>query len=77
MGEIPEHLLKRAQAAREAALAKKEGGGDEAAAPKDTGSAVATAERPAAGCTWTCRTTASSPSVRYRSSRCGVDMGRP
>ncbi len=49
MGEIPEHLLKRAQAAREAALAKSSGGGDESgAAPKDAGSSVATAERPAA-----------------------------
>ena len=48
MGEIPEHLLKRAQAAREAALAKKSGGGEEEAAPKDAGSSVATAERPAA-----------------------------
>lgn len=47
MGDIPEHLLKRAQAARDAALAKKEGGGAEEAAPKDTGAAVATAERPA------------------------------
>jgi len=48
MGEIPEHLLKRAQAAREAALAKKSGGGEEEAAPKEAGSSVATAERPAA-----------------------------
>jgi len=62
MGEIPEHLLKRAQAARDAALAKKEGGGDEAAAPKDTGSAVATAERPAATAEAT-RPAAPPPSV--------------
>ena len=51
MGEIPEHLLKRAQAAREAALAKKSGGGGEAgdeAGPKESGAAVATAEKPAA-----------------------------
>ncbi len=49
MGDIPEHLMKRAQAAREAALAKKSGGAEEGgAAPKDTGSSVATAERPAA-----------------------------
>ncbi|MEJ7764483.1 MAG: menaquinol-cytochrome c reductase cytochrome b subunit [Acidimicrobiales bacterium] len=49
MGEIPEHLLKRAQAAREAALAKKSGGGGEGdAAPKEAGTSVATAERPAA-----------------------------
>ena len=62
MGEIPEHLLKRAQAAREAALAKKEGGGPEEAAPKDTGSAVATAERPAATAEAT-RPAAPPPSV--------------
>ena len=62
MGEIPEHLLKRAQAARDAALAKKEGGGEEKAAPKDTGSAVATAERPAATAEAT-RPTAQPPSV--------------
>ncbi|MEO5680357.1 MAG: menaquinol-cytochrome c reductase cytochrome b subunit [Acidimicrobiales bacterium] len=48
MAEIPEHLLKRAQAARDAALAKSSGGGDEGAAPKESGSSVATAERPAA-----------------------------
>jgi len=49
MGEIPEHLLKRAQAAREAALAKKSGGDAEGdAAPKEAGTSVATAERPAA-----------------------------
>ncbi len=62
MGEIPEHLLKRAQAARDAALAKKEGGGAEAAAPTDTGSAVATAERPAATAEAT-RPAAPPPSV--------------
>ena len=62
MGDIPEHLLKRAQAAREAALAKKEGGGAEEAAPKDTGSAVATAERPAATAEAT-RPAAPPPSV--------------
>jgi menaquinol-cytochrome c reductase cytochrome b/c subunit len=51
MAEIPEHLLKRAQAAREAALAKKAGGAPTAegeAKPKEAGSSVATAERPAA-----------------------------
>jgi quinol-cytochrome oxidoreductase complex cytochrome b subunit len=49
MAEIPEHLLKRAQAAREAALAKKAGGGDAGGEkPKEAGSSVATAERPAA-----------------------------
>jgi quinol-cytochrome oxidoreductase complex cytochrome b subunit len=62
MGEIPEHLLKRAQAARDAALAKKEGGGAEDAAPKDSGSAVATAERPAATAEAT-RPAAPPPSV--------------
>ncbi len=49
MAEIPEHLLKRAQAAREAALAKKAGGAASADEPaKEAGSSVATAERPAA-----------------------------
>jgi menaquinol-cytochrome c reductase cytochrome b/c subunit len=49
MGEIPEHLLKRAQAAREAALAKKAGGGDAGGdKPKEAGASVATAEKPAA-----------------------------
>ncbi len=62
MADIPEHLLKRAQAAREAALAKKSGGGapDEEAKPKEAGSAVATAERPAAEAT---RPAAPPPSV--------------
>ena len=60
MADIPEHLLKRAQAAREAALAKKSGGGEEEAAPKDAGSSVATAERPAAEAT---RPAAPPPSV--------------
>ena len=65
MAEIPEHLLKRAQAAREAALAKKAGGGDAGAAEAeakqaDAGSSVATAERPAAEAT---RPAAPPPSV--------------
>ena len=61
MADIPEHLLKRAQAAREAALAKKSGGGgEEQAAPADAGSSVATAERPAAEAT---RPAAPPPSV--------------
>ena len=61
MAEIPEHLLKRAQAAREAALAKKSGdGGEEKAAPADAGSSVATAERPTAEAT---RPAAPPPSV--------------
>jgi quinol-cytochrome oxidoreductase complex cytochrome b subunit len=62
MAEIPEHLLKRAQAAREAALAKKAGGGagEGESAPSEGGSAVATAERPAAEAT---RPAAPPPSV--------------
>jgi menaquinol-cytochrome c reductase cytochrome b/c subunit len=62
MAEIPEHLLKRAQAARDAALAKKSGGGaaEGGSAPKEAGSSVATAERPAAEAT---RPAAPPPSV--------------
>ena len=49
MAEIPEHLLKRAQAAREAALAKKAGGGDAGGdKPKEAGASVATADKPPA-----------------------------
>lgn len=49
MGEIPEFLLKRAQAAREAALAKASAAADGGGEPKAAaGSAVATAERPKA-----------------------------
>jgi quinol-cytochrome oxidoreductase complex cytochrome b subunit len=49
MTEIPEHLLKRAQAAREKAAAKDEGGDASAteASPAAGGTAVATAERTA------------------------------
>jgi menaquinol-cytochrome c reductase cytochrome b/c subunit len=49
MTDIPEHLLKRAQAAREKAAAKDEGGEAAAQAPAaGGGTAVATAERGAA-----------------------------